>query len=66
MRHWIAKIWCQWTHGGGNIKRDPKGRINWQCNQCGRWSNHPVEPEAENWALDTEIAKYQKRKGIKG
>lgn len=42
----FGEIWCGLAHGGGQIKRDEQGRINWQCNKCGRWSGHPV-PLAE-------------------
>lgn len=38
----LVDLWCAWTHGGGQIKRDDQGRINWQCNKCGRWSRYPV------------------------
>lgn len=38
---------CQWLHGGGDIKRDEQGRINWQCRRCGRWSSHPVPRDKE-------------------
>ena len=39
-------LWCGWTHGGGQILRDPLDRINWQCCRCGRWST-PVPAEDE-------------------
>lgn len=42
----IVNLWCGWTHGGGHVKRDAQGRINWQCAKCGRWSI-PVSLEDE-------------------
>ena len=40
MTDWIAKLWCGWFHGGGQIKRHYyTDRINWQCSKCGRWSD---------------------------
>lgn len=50
----MKDLWCDWTHGGGNITRDSIGRINWQCAKCGRWSN-PVELADENDATDLAI-----------
>ena len=38
--------WCNLFHGGGQIKRDDEGRINWQCSKCLRWSD-PVDKETE-------------------
>lgn len=49
---WI--LWCDFTHGGGWVMRDPLGRINWQCCKCGRWST-PVPPENERKATDYAI-----------
>ena len=44
--NWIKEFWCSWTHGGGHIKRDSHGRINWQCQKCGRWADTvPLEQE---------------------
>lgn len=43
--NWPARLiafWCDLTHGGGQIKRDDEGRINWQCAKCGRWARYPV------------------------
>jgi hypothetical protein len=41
------EAWCSWTHGGGDIKRDSVGRINWQCRRCGRWADPvPLTEEA--------------------
>jgi len=37
----LLSKWCSLFHSG-TIERDSLGRINWQCNQCGRWSDHPV------------------------
>lgn len=47
----LEKFWCDLTHGGGFIGRDPSGRINWQCVGCGRWSDHPVSPDEEGRAV---------------
>ena len=49
----LAGEWCRLTHGGGHIQRDPTGRVNWQCNKCGRWAE-PVSQEDE--AAVTEFA----------
>lgn len=43
----IAAEWCRFTHGGGHIMRDPSGRVNWQCNKCGRWATRTVEAQPE-------------------
>jgi hypothetical protein len=50
----LTRWWCDWTHGGGDIKRDLSDRINWQCRKCGRWSEHPV-PTVKEY-LTTEAA----------
>ena len=44
--NWLKQVLCSWTHGGGHIKRDSQGRINWQCQKCGRWAD-PVPLEQE-------------------
>ena len=44
----IKYKWCRWFHRG-TIKRDPLGRVNWQCSNCGRWST-PI-PEAEEYTV---------------
>ena len=44
--NWLKQVLCSWTHGGGHIKRDLQGRINWQCQKCGRWAD-PVTLEQE-------------------
>ena len=41
MNYWRV-FWCSFLHGGGYIKRDEQGQINWQCLKCGRWAQ-PVE-----------------------
>lgn len=56
---WLAREWCRWTHGGGDIKRDPLDRINWQCRKCGRWSDW-VPPEEER--AEVERALRERRK----
>ena len=38
MTEWLKRMWCGWTHGGGRIKHDVNGTINWQCSKCGRWA----------------------------
>ena len=44
--NWLKQVLCSWTHGGGHIKRDLQGRINWQCQKCGRWADSvPLEQE---------------------
>ena len=50
LRRWI----CDWTHGGGQIKRDADGRINWQCNKCEAWAD-PVSLEDEQRMTDAHI-----------
>ena len=42
----LKALWCELFHGGGHIKRDSQGRINWQCQKCGRWAD-PVPLEQE-------------------
>ena len=48
-RDWLMRHWCSWTHGGGHIERDSLGRINWQCQRCGRW--HDPVPVADEAAM---------------
>lgn len=50
----FVDLWCGWTHGGGHIERDPTGRVNWQCNKCGRWAT-PVSMEDEKALVDSDI-----------
>ena len=52
---------CSWFHGGGSIKRDPLGRINWQCKKCGRWAD-PVPLEQEKRMTDRAIEAKLKEK----
>ena len=52
---WLTDIWCELTHGGGRILRDPSGRINWQCEKCGRWSD-PVPAEDEHAVTRSAMA----------
>lgn len=49
--------WCGWTHGGGDIKRDPYMRINWQCRKCGRWAE-PVDLQTERLIVERDIREY--------
>lgn len=51
----IKNLLCDWFHGGGQIKRDSAGRINWRCNTCGRWSQ-PVSHAEEAAMIDAAIA----------
>ena len=57
----LASEWCNWTHGGGHIERDPTGRVNWQCNKCGRWAE-PVSEKDERHALCREMVAEAKRR----
>ena len=59
--NWIKEFWCSWTHGGGHIKRDSHGRINWQCQKCGRWADAvPLEQEKRMTDLATEAKLKEK------
>lgn len=52
--NWLRQLWCSWTHGGGKIKHDSLGRINWQCSKCGRWADGvPLKLEKE--LLDRQL-----------
>ena len=51
---WLQKLVCNLFGHGGHVKRDPLGRINWQCAKCGRWSD-PVDPEVERRVVDREL-----------
>lgn len=42
----LVGAWCDWTHGGGSIRRDVSGSMNWQCRKCGRWAM-PTAAEIE-------------------
>lgn len=55
----IAVEWCNLTHGGGHIERDPSGRVNWQCNKCWRWAT-PVDTEDERRAIEADIQRYRR------
>lgn len=50
----IKELWCSWFHGGGHIKRNPKGEIDWQCAKCGRWAGG-VPLKAEEYLIDKDI-----------
>ncbi len=39
MIEWFKEMICTYFHGGGRIKRDAAGRVNWQCDKCGRWAD---------------------------
>lgn len=55
LRDIIHRTICDWFHGGGYIKRDAEGRINWQCHHCGRWAT-PVDHESEAAIVRRDIA----------
>lgn len=59
--NWLKKFLCSWTHGGGHIKRDPKGCINWQCQKCGRWAD-PVPLKQEQRMTDRDVEAKLKEK----
>jgi hypothetical protein len=61
VRRWI----CDWTHGGGQVKRDAGGRINWQCSKCGAWAD-PVSPEDERASTDQAISEALKSMHVAG
>lgn len=42
----LVGAWCDWTHGGGSIRYDVSGSLNWQCRKCGRWAM-PTAAEIE-------------------
>jgi hypothetical protein len=58
---WLRRVWCDWTHGGGDIKRDRIGRINWQCRKCGRWGT-PVSAAEERQAIADDIMRSWRTK----
>jgi hypothetical protein len=51
---WLSELWCDYFHGGGRINRDEQGRINWQCDRCGRWGE-PVEQHVEERIIERDI-----------
>ena len=57
----MKNLICSWFHGGGYIKRDELGRINWQCKKCGRWAD-PVPLEQEKRMTDRAIEAKLKEK----
>ena len=57
----LKSWWCDMTHLGGVITRDPEGRINWQCSKCGRWAD-PSSLSEELLVIDAEIKKARKVK----
>lgn len=58
----MKKFICSWFHGGGDIKRDELGRINWQCRKCGRWAD-PTPLEVEHRQTAKDIIKSVKVRG---
>jgi hypothetical protein len=55
----LVDAWCDWTHGGGAIRRDPTGCINWQCHKCGRWAL-PTALEYERSMTDRHIREHKR------
>ena len=53
----LTRWWCDHLHIGGTIQRDSLGRINWQCDTCGRWSDHPVPLDEERRVVDRELGR---------
>lgn len=51
---WFTRLVCGWLHGGGDIKRDDSGRINWRCRKCGGWAD-PIPLATENAAIDAAM-----------
>lgn len=62
MKKWLNRLLCDWTHGGGDIKRNAHGQINWQRRKCGRWSDSPVPLEQERRQADAAIEAKLKEK----
>lgn len=60
---WLKEKWCDWFHGGGHIKRDCYGRINWQCDRCGRWGA-PVDKQTEALIIERDIEQRMKKMTI--
>jgi len=64
------KMWCAWFHGGGRLHRNNKGRLNWRCDKCGRWSDYPVslkdECKANAVAAEKAAAAYLKEQSSHG
>lgn len=58
---WLRRLWCDWTHGGGRITRDPYGMINWRCDTCGRWGT-PTPVADEDRVIDRDIEKELRRR----
>jgi hypothetical protein len=58
----LVELWCSWTHGGGHIERDPLGRVNWQCNKCGRWAD-PVSLADERAMTDAHVSGVEEGAG---
>lgn len=56
----LKRMICDWFHACGRVKRDPSGRINWQCDTCGRWGD-PVSLETERRIVDADIRSAMQR-----
>lgn len=60
----FKELICEWFHGGGDIKRDVYGQINWQCRKCGRWAE-PVSKQTEQHIIDIHVKeKIQQRRNV--
>ena len=55
LARYLARLWCDHFHGGGDIKRDSADRINWQCRRCGRWADSATTREEERRAVDRDM-----------
>lgn len=55
LKEFAGKVMCNWLHGGGYILRDARGRINWRCRKCGRWSDQPVTKVEERHSVDRAL-----------
>lgn len=56
----LKRLMCELSHAGGRVKRDQSGRINWQCDTCGRWGD-PVSLETERRIVDADIRSAMQR-----
>ena len=61
MTGWFYIKWCDLFHGGGQVTRDPYGRINWCCSKCGRWSL-PVDKLTEKLITESAIRARMEQK----
>lgn len=54
LARYLARLWCDHFHGGGDIKRDSADRINWQCRRCGRWADSTATREPPRGEVEQE------------